>query len=30
MLKLAEELGFEVDTLGGSESGTRKIVLSLT
>jgi len=30
MLKLAEELGFEVDNLGTAEGGTRRIVLSLT
>ena len=30
MLKLAEDLGFETDLLGTAESGTRKIVLSLT
>jgi RimJ/RimL family protein N-acetyltransferase len=30
MLKLAEELGFETDVLGPAESGTRKIVLTLT
>jgi acetyltransferase len=29
MLKLAEELGFEIDALGTTESGTRKIVLTL-
>ena len=30
MLKLADALGFEVDTLGGAEGGTRKVVLTLT
>jgi acetyltransferase len=30
MLKLAEQLGFEIDALGTTESGTRRIVLTLT
>jgi hypothetical protein len=30
MLKLAEELGFEVDVREKTEGGTKKIVLALT